>query len=327
MNPSYQAPLYLLPFDHRHCYVAGMFRFTPPLTTEQHGALVDGKHAISDGNQRALDNEVPVNRAAIIIDKQFSTGTVRDAVRKSDATTVSTEKNGSLEVDFENGDAFAKHVDAFQPGSARILLRYHPEDDSALNMRQTMRLKQLADYCRAVGQPFMVELLVPARRFRQNRTVEAICVIQDAGVEPDTWKVEGVDCPEDGERDVTAAEREGRDAVGSSVLGRRDDANDVVHWFEAAAVPRFVGFAVERTTFWNAVTDFMKARVTRAEGVSGIRGWVAVSERGTNAVTTPLPLVPRHITNASLPPAKPPRFHSIPRERAREPHRPRGHTN
>ena len=139
MNPSYQAPLYLLPFDHRHCYVAGMFRFTPPRPTEQHRALVDGKHAISDGNQRALDNEVPVNRAAIMIDEQFSTDTVRDAVRKSDVTAVSTDKNGS------------QRIEAFQPTFAKILLRYNPEDAASLNQRQTMRLKQLSDYCRALG--------------------------------------------------------------------------------------------------------------------------------------------------------------------------------
>ena len=316
MKPSYQAPLYLLPFDHRHCYVAGMFRFTPSLTTEQHRAVADGNHVISDGFQRALDSEVPVNRAAIMINEQFGAGTVRDAVRKDDVTTLSTEKNGS------------QHIDAFQPTFAKILLRYSPEDDASLNTRQTMRLKQLSDYCRAVGQPFMFELRVPARRIRPNLTVETISVIQDAGVEPDMWKVEASDYLEEGERVVTAAERDGGGAVGFSVLGRGADANEIVHWLRtAAAVPRFVGFAVERRTFWAAVTDFMEARGTGAEAVSGIRGWVAVSERETSAVTTPPPLVPRHITTASMPPAKPPRFHSILRDRAREPHKPRGHTN
>src|SRR5688572_28342162 len=150
MSPVYNAPLYLIPFDHRCCYVAGMFRFTLPLTTEQHGAVVDRKHVISDGFQRALDNEVPV------------------------------------------AGAFAKHIEAFQPGFARILLRYNLEDAAALTKRQTLRLKQLSDYCRAVGQPFMFELLVPAmiaqsdrvradervydRRIQPRLTVEAVCV-------------------------------------------------------------------------------------------------------------------------------------------------------
>jgi myo-inositol catabolism protein IolC len=241
---------------------------------------------------------------------------------------LATQNSGSHAFDFEYGDAFAKPIEAFQPSFATILLSYNPEDDAALNTRQTIRLKQLSDYCRAVRQPFMFELRVPAKRIRPNLTVETISVIQDAGVEPDMWKVEGFDGREDGERVVTAAEREGRGAVGSSVLGRGADANEIVHWLRtAAAVPRFVGFAVERRNFWDAVTDFMEARGTGAEAVSGIHGWVAVSERETSAVTTPPSLVPRHITTASMPPAKPPRFHSILRDRAREPHRPRGHTN
>ena len=32
MNPGYNNALYLLPFDHRHSYVDGLFGFKPPST-------------------------------------------------------------------------------------------------------------------------------------------------------------------------------------------------------------------------------------------------------------------------------------------------------
>jgi myo-inositol catabolism protein IolC len=240
--------------------------------------VVEDKHVISEGFQRALDDDVPVNRDGIMIDGQFAAGIVRDAaVRKGYMTALSAEKRDSHEFEFEYGDEFSKNIEANQPTFATIQLRYNPKDDAALNQRQTMRLKQLSDYCRVVGQPFVFELLVPAmkaqgdwvradervyeRRIRQHLAVEAVCVIQDA--------------------------------------------NEVPTLKTAAAVPGFVGFAVERTTFWDAVTDFMEAGATRAEAVSGIRGWVAVSELGSDAVTVPLPhSSPRHSTNASLLPAR-----------------------
>jgi hypothetical protein len=190
--------------------------------------------------------------------------------------------------DFDYGDEFAKSIEADKPTFAKILLSYDPEDDAVLNQRQTRRLKQLSDYCRAIGQPFMFELRVPAmksqsdcvradervddRRIRPHFAVEAVCVIEDA--------------------------------------------NEVVPWLKtAAAVPAFVGFAVERTAFWDTVTDFMEAGVARAEAGTGIRGWVAVSEPVTNMATMPLPHpVPRHITDASLTPARVP---SLPLHSAR----------
>ena len=84
-------------------------------------------------------------------------------------TALSTEKSGSNEFEFEYGSAFAEHIEAFGPTFAKVLVRYNPEDDAALNRRQTARLKQLSDYCRAADQRFMFELLVPATKAQLDR--------------------------------------------------------------------------------------------------------------------------------------------------------------
>ena len=73
----------------------------------------------------------------------------------------------------------------------------------------------------------MFELLVPAepaqlehldgsragddRELRPTLMVETIHALQDAGVEPDVWKIEGLDRREDCEQIVEAARRGGRD--------------------------------------------------------------------------------------------------------------------
>ena len=169
MNLGYNRPLYLLPFDHRHSYVTGMFNFNPPLTVEQHEAVADSKRVIYDGFRQALGKEVPIASAAILVDEEFGADILRDAVKSGYVTALSTEKSGSSEFEFEFGAAFAEHIEAFGPTFAKALVRYNPEGDAPLNRRQTARLKQLSDYCRSSDQLFMFELLVPATKAQMDR--------------------------------------------------------------------------------------------------------------------------------------------------------------
>ena len=82
----------------------------------------------------------------------------------------------------------------------------------------------------------------------------AIEQLQDAGVEPDVWEIEGLDRRKDCERVVAAARRNGRDEVGSIILGRGEDEKNVSEWLgTASGVPGFIGFAVGRTSFWDAL--------------------------------------------------------------------------
>ena len=301
MTPGYREPLYLLPFDHRHSYITGMCHLTPPLTAQGRAAVSDSKRVIFEGFQEAVAHGVPKARAGILVDEEFGAAILRDAVRDGYVTALSTEISGSPEFQFEYGADFPRHIADFTPTFAKVLVRYNPEGDNALNLRQTARLKQLSDYCRRVGQRFMFELLVPATpaqlgggtgaqahydlALRPGLMMEAIRVLQDGGVEPDVWKIEGLDRREDCERIVDVARRDGRDGIGCIVLGHGADEKQVARWLEtASAVPGFIGFAVGRTTFWDPVADLLAGRATRAEAVSRIARryleWAAIFERG-----------------------------------------------
>ena len=299
-SPGYTQPLYLLPFDHRQSYVSGMFHFAPPLTTDERDIVVDSKRLIYEGFRLALGHGVPIPRAGILVDEEFGAGIIRDAVEHEYVTALSTEKSGSDEFEFEYGPAFPEHIEAFRPTFAKVLVRYNPDGDADLNRRQTARLKELSDYCRAADQRFMFELLVPAtkaqmervqgdkqtydRRIRPELMLQTIRTLQDAGVEPDVWKVEGLDRREDCDRIVEAARRAGRSDVGCIVLGRGADEKKVVTWLEtAASVPGFIGFAVGRTTFWDALAAHQAHRITRQEASARVaqrfREWAAIFER------------------------------------------------
>jgi len=103
--------------------------------------------------------------------------------------------------------------------------------------------------------------------------VDAIHELQDAGVEPDVWKIEGLDRTEDCATVVAAARRAGRAGVGCIVLGRGEDEAKVESWLSTAArVPGFIGFAVGRTTFWDALVGWRDGRTSRAAAIAEVAG-------------------------------------------------------
>jgi myo-inositol catabolism protein IolC len=157
-----------------------------------------------------------------------------------------------------------------------------------LNTRQATRLKRLADYLHGkTTSRFMFEMLVPAEKAQMERLngdkkaydlhlrpqlmARAIEELQDAGVEPDVWKVEGLDRREDCEQIVAAARRGGRDKVGVIILGRGEDDRKVHEWLTTAAgIPGFIGFAVGRTSFWDPLVAWRAQKTTREEAVKAI---------------------------------------------------------
>jgi myo-inositol catabolism protein IolC len=182
-----------------------------------------------------------------------------------------------------------------------VLVRYNPVGDAALNGRQAARLRQLSDYLHAGGRMFMFELLVPPEptqlqqldgnkdvydlETRPRLMVQAVRELQAAGVEPDVWKVEGMDRREDCVNLVAAARRDGRERVVCITLGRGEDVDKVRAWLTtAASVSGFVGFAVGRTTFWDALVEWRARRITREAAVDLIaeryREWVDIFEDG-----------------------------------------------
>ena len=101
--------------------------------------------------------------------------------------------------------------------------------------------------------------------------VQTIEELQDVGVEPDVWKIEGLDRREDCEAIVSAAHRAGRDKVGCIILGRGEDDKKVREWLTTAAgVKGFIGFAVGRTDFWEPLVNYRAKTITREAAVAEI---------------------------------------------------------
>jgi myo-inositol catabolism protein IolC len=288
MPRGYDRSLYILPFDHRGSFQTKLFGWTAPLSDAQTAEIAGAKQIIYDGLLSALDAGAPKEKAGILVDEQFGAAILRDAAARTIITACPAEKSGQDEFAFEYGEDFAHHIDAFEPTFCKVLVRYNPGGDRALNQRQAARLKRLSDFlARQKRARFMFELLVPAERtqleklngdkraydldMRPGLMIQAIRELQEAGVEPDVWKIEGLDRREDCEAIVAAARAGGRSRVGCIILGRGEDHQKVRQWLGiAAAVPGFIGFAVGRTEFWEPLVAWRMKKATREQAVAVI---------------------------------------------------------
>jgi 5-dehydro-2-deoxygluconokinase len=289
INLGFDKPLYILPFDHRGSFQKKMFGWDGPLSTQQTAEIAATKQLIYDAFTTAVDAGVPEDKAGILVDEQFGAVILRDAAEHGYTTCCPVEKSGQDEFDFEYGEDFEKHIEAFDPTFCKVLVRYNPEGDEALNRRQSSRLKRLSEYLHSNNSlsGFMFELLVPPEKDQLDRVkgdkktydlelrprlmAQTIQELQDAGVEPDVWKVEGLDRHQDCEQLVATARRGGRKQVGCIVLGRGEDDRKVREWLTiAAAVPGFIGFAVGRTSFWDPLVDWRAGKTTRDAAVAEI---------------------------------------------------------
>jgi len=296
---GYNKPLYILPFDHRSSFEKGLYGWSGALSADETERIARTKEVIYDGFKFALGTGLAKNRAGILVDEQFGARILRDASANGLITAMPAEKSGEAEFQFEFGTQYAAHIEQFKPTFVKVLVRYNPEDDETMNCRQAARLKELCDYCHSHNFYFMFELLVPAthaqldvvegdqhlydRDLRPSLMVAALTQLQNAGVEPDVWKIEGLDRREDCLKIAEAARRDGREQVGCIILGRGSNEQKVVEWLRiAAGVPGFIGFAVGRTSFWEPLVAWRDGKIQRQQAVENIAHryleWVKVFE-------------------------------------------------
>jgi myo-inositol catabolism protein IolC len=197
------------------------------------------------------------------------------------------EKSGQNEFDFEYGDDFGAHIEKFDPEFSKVLVRYNPEGDADMNARQRERLRRLAEWLHERDRNFLFELLVPAEDaqlqsvggdsdrydtdLRPELMRRAIVELQDAGVEADVWKIEGIETQEDCERIAQTCRRDGRDGVICVVLGRGANDEKVEHWLrQGAPVEGYAGFAIGRTIWWDPLKGYIDGDLAREDAASQI---------------------------------------------------------
>jgi myo-inositol catabolism protein IolC len=286
---GYQGKLYILAFDHRGSFQKKMFGIQGDPTPEETATIADAKRLIFEGMLEAVRRGAEPGATGVLVDEQFGSDIPERAHKDGLKLAMPAEISGQDEFDFQYGDDFGAHIERFNPDFTKVLVRYNTEDpDVDMNARQLERLKRLADWLHANDRKFLFELLVPAtdaqlasvggdtERFdtelRPELMRRAIAMIQDSGIEVDIWKIEGVDEPSDADMLAKQARTgAGREGVTCVVLGRGASIEKVEQWLEVAApVEGFIGFAIGRSIWWDALKGFLDKSLSREDAANQI---------------------------------------------------------
>ncbi len=286
MTVGYQGRLYILAFDHRGSFKK-MFGVGSDASPDEKKLLESAKQLVWSGVQRALEEGAPEDSVGVLVDEEMGAQVAREAKDSGVKLAMPVEASGQDVFDFEYGDDFGSHIEAFDPDFSKVLVRWNPADDKSVKRTQGERLSKLGNWLHENGRKFLFELLVPATEgqlglvggdgaaydseVRPYLTLQAIEEIQQAGVEPDIWKIEGLDRAESCRLLSNLIRRDGRHEVIAVVLGRGADDAKVDHWLQTGApVDGYSGFAIGRSIWANEVRAWNEGDFNADEAVASI---------------------------------------------------------
>jgi myo-inositol catabolism protein IolC len=287
MTLGYDQKLYILAFDHRGSFQKKFFGIQGEPDAEQTAIIADAKHLIFEGMLQAVGSGADASATGVLVAEQFGSTVPEEARARGLKLAMPAERSGQNMFDFQYGDEFGEHIERFDPDFTKVLVRYNPDGDTEENRVQLGKLKRLSDWLKQHDRKFLFELLVPAEsdqlesvggdtdrydaELRPDLMRRTIADIQDAGVEVDIWKIEGVDERSDCEMLVRQARTGGRDGVVCVLLGRGADDDKVDHWLQQAApVDGFVGFAIGRSIWWDPLKAYVDGKIERSAGAKQI---------------------------------------------------------
>lgn len=288
MDLGYQGSLFILAFDHRGSFKSKMFGISGrEPNAEEQARLQAAKSLVWTGVKKALEAGAPAASVGALVDEEMGEAVAREAKEMGVTLAMPVEKSGQPLFDFEYGEDFGKHIEMFDPTFAKVLVRWNPDDSAEDKQVQGERLKRLGEWLHANGRKYLFELLVPASdrqlalaggdvsaydsEMRPFLTLQAIAEIREAGVEPDIWKIEGLDRRRSCELLADLIKKDGRDGVGAVVLGRGANDEKVAHWLKTGAgVAGYQGFAIGRTIWWDGVEAWKNGDLSEDEASTKI---------------------------------------------------------
>jgi len=266
-------PVFALAFDHRNSFRRDFMRLAGVPTPAQHAAMVAAKAVVVDA-LLAAGPEIEAGSPVLLIDHEYGGDLAPKAQAGGVLVALPVEESGRAELRYLGDGRPERVIAAYHPDYAKVLIRYNPGGDTAMNTRQRARLRDLAALLDGwPEQQLMLELLVPPedaqlaavggdrgrfdRELRAALTATAVREIAADGVRPALWKIEGPESPQDAAL-VAAAVRSADPGAACLVLGRGADYAAVRRWLAIAAATRgFAGFAVGRTIWWDALRRYL----------------------------------------------------------------------
>ena len=299
---GYSQDLYILAFDHRGTITKGLLGVEGREPTQDEANKVsEMKQIIFDGFLKANEYGITGGDPAILVDETFGQEVQQKAKEMNIKFAAPVEKSGQKVFDFEYGDQFGEKINEVGADFVKILVRWNPDDEEEIRETQGNRIKKLSDWLTENDKKFLLEFLVPATEeqlasvendqarydseIRPKLAVKVVEEMRERGADPDIWKIEGLDTPEDCEKVAHAIRTGDREDVIAVVLGRGASDEKVNEWLRAgSSVEGYKGFAIGRSIFWDALKSFHEGEKSREEAVEEIAqsylGFLSVYQNG-----------------------------------------------
>lgn len=283
--------LFLLAMDHRDSLLRDVYGVSGDPTADEIAKVARGKKLVFDGLLAAIAGGVDPGAVGVLVDERYGTAVARTAKQAQLDLAMPIERSGekifTLEFGSLESNDWLEHLDSFAPDQAKVLVRANPDDSPADLELQFGRLAAVSAALQAAGRTFLIELLVPASdaqltsvdgdvarydaELRPQLTTRLIRDMQEAKIEPQFWKIEGLETTEAATDIVATARREGRDDVRCIVLGRDAPAERLNHWLKVAApVDGFCGFAIGRSIWEKPLTDELAGTISEHELIATV---------------------------------------------------------
>ena len=255
---------------------------------------------------RHVAGSIPFGREGVLIDEYLGEDVIRSAQSDGVVVLMPIEGSGSGAFELVYGDQLAEHVDAFDPDFFTALVRYNPDDAESVRRTEIGRLAAVSEWAGRTKRRWITELLVTPmpeqlathhgrgdfdRTARHALTAQVIAQLQDGGVHPTIWELEGFDAASGADEALAAAAADGRYPAACMVVGRDAPIDLVEHWLAVAADRQFVGFVVDRTVWEEPLRQFLAGALS-SEGVihavaTTYTALVHSFIRGSQRLTTP----------------------------------------
>ena len=295
-SPTHDDPLLILAMDHRGSFGSSLFGVEHDSPTDQQEARMQQAKRLIYAGLRDVRPQITRGRPGVLVDEQYGSAVVAAAPSDDVVLAIPVEASGHDWFTLEYGEQWLDHVREVAPAYAKVLVRDNPSFDASERSRQFDALAKVSAGLADAGVSFLYELLVPAtdgqsatvggdadrydREVRPALVIEVIADNQRAGVSPTLWKVEGLETV-DAARAVAGQARSGGHEADLIVLGRDAPKERLDHWLNVAAqVEAFVGFAIGRSIWEEAIRDWTDSTLGDEEAAAQIgRTYLAYAQR------------------------------------------------
>jgi myo-inositol catabolism protein IolC len=275
--------LLILAADHRGSLERGLYGLTAPPTPAQAARISADKLLVYQALLDAVA-ELPAQiQPGVLIDEQYGASVAELVSHSADAVSLCMplEASGQEWFRFAYGEDWQRHADFFAAGHAKVLLRDNPGLDPARREQQARGVAQVSAWAASAARSLIVDLRVPAtgadqdvtegnmdrydHELRPGHTVAVMEYLQDHGVEPALWTVEGPGRHDDAVAVAAMAQRGGRQAR-CLAGGRHAPYDTLKYWLQVAApIPGWAGFAIGGSIWWDPLHAHLRHFNTAGE--------------------------------------------------------------